>query len=415
MPTACQLPAGGHPLTFCASLYRRPNPAPRSCTPGSVGDSAEALSQSGPGCARVCPERHYCPSATVVPITCPAANYCPIGSTEGTPCREGTFTNTMGLRSQSECQPCPAGSWCFDGVKNDCPANTCACAPGMAPPHAYACRVPLRTHSRSSHLAYLRHSAAAHLPTWLPLLPLTCPYAPRRSYNDKADQSNSTACILCPDNSQTAATGAVSVRQCICRAGYYFHPLEQACSTCPTGSACGTLVGLTLATLPVAAGYFRTSNASTEPHRCPGASASSGCIGGNLTVGELFGPCADWLDGPLCRLCNVTDNTRYFDSSGEKETCSLCEGQADIIFFWVGGILILVVLVLAVGYVLSRTKNARLQALRDRLLRFVQHVEVGPKVKVFVTFVQISVSIKEVSMPQLYRIPLREGPFVETG
>ena len=57
--------------------------------------------------------------------------------------------------------------------------------------------------------------------------------------------------------------------------------------------------------------------------RCPdAASNNSGCVGG---VGEGEGPCREWLQGPYCKLCNVTDTSRYYDAG---ESACLRESRA---------------------------------------------------------------------------------------
>jgi len=93
---------------------------------------------------------------------------------------------------------------------------------------------------------------------------------------------------------------------------------------CKTGSSCSADVsGVTLETLPLMPGYYRISNVSDDLRRCPDFGDSSGCVGG---VGLGEGPCKEWLTGPYCRLCNVTDRSRYF--SPDTSACLVCEGDA---------------------------------------------------------------------------------------
>ena len=97
--------------------------------------------------------------------------------------------------------------------------------------------------------------------------------------------------------------------------------LEVECVLCPVGSRCGE-AGAPLASLPLLPGYYRTSNASDDLRRCPDFGPDAGCVGG-VGVGE--GPCGAQLRGPYCRLCNVTDTSRYYDASGSA--CVPCEGD----------------------------------------------------------------------------------------
>ena len=94
-----------------------------------------------------------------------------------------------------------------------------------------------------------------------------------------------------------------------------------ACEPCPVGSACvGT--GNTLAFLPLAKGYYRASMDSLDLRKCPDFNSGNGsaCIGGSF-----YQSCRPWTTGPYCRLCNVSDSSRYYDSS--KSECLPCEGS----------------------------------------------------------------------------------------
>ena len=92
------------------------------------------------------------------------------------------------------------------------------------------------------------------------------------------------------------------------------------CLRCPVGSAClGT--GNTLAFLPLATGYYRASMDSPDLRKCPDFSAGNGsaCIGS----GSWIGTCRPWTTGPYCRLCNVSDGSRYYS----KSACLPCKGS----------------------------------------------------------------------------------------
>ena len=92
---------------------------------------------------------------------------------------------------------------------------------------------------------------------------------------------------------------------------------------------------MTLASLSLARGYWRVSNASVAFRLCPDANSdSSACVGG---VGEL---CKNGTSGPLCALC-LHDNHYYDDASSECRECVVSGGSASI-----------VLPLLAVGYLL---------------------------------------------------------------
>ena len=52
-----------------------------------------------------------------------------------------------------------------------------------------------------------------------------------------------------------------------------------------------------------------------------------------------------WLTGPYCRLCNVSDGSRYYDS--EESECLVCEGNAAApLLLGCGALLALIIVVL---------------------------------------------------------------------
>ena len=145
----------------------------------------------------------------------------------------------------------------------------------------------------------------------------------RSTYNPLVGQFLQTACEQCPTNAVTNGTAATSATDCVCIKGYYNSRSANetvACERCPVGSIC-IHEGTTLASLPLVAGYYRTSNASDDLRRCRDLGESSGCVGG---TGAGEGPCKLGLEGPYCSLCTVRDSSRYYSSS--ESACLLCEG-----------------------------------------------------------------------------------------
>ena len=138
----------------------------------------------------------------------------------------------LGLTNQSECLPCPAGSWCSAGRAIPCGVNT-----------------------------------------FQPLL----------------EKDYAGACKQCPKDAESPEA-SISIEACKCRPDYYdSKPVanEVACEVCTIGSSCPT-VGTTTATLNITAGWYRTASYSADLRRCPDASKEeSGCIGG---IGDE-GPC----------------------------------------------------------------------------------------------------------------------------
>eukprot|EP01022_Parablepharisma_sp_SALTPOND_P009167 TRINITY_DN1381_c0_g1_i1.p1 TRINITY_DN1381_c0_g1~~TRINITY_DN1381_c0_g1_i1.p1 ORF type:complete len:3672 (+),score=433.12 TRINITY_DN1381_c0_g1_i1:8055-19070(+) len=106
--------------------------APKEACPAGTYSSADRITCEG------CPVGHICPAGyhTINPIPCPAGYFMSSPNSEG-PCTEctaghecpstGMDTPTAcpngkwSLSGKASCDPCPAGYYCFGGVKNDCP------------------------------------------------------------------------------------------------------------------------------------------------------------------------------------------------------------------------------------------------------------------------------------------------------
>ena len=112
------------------------------------------------------------------------------------------------------------------------------------------------------------------------------------------------------------------------------------CHRCPIGSACEES-GNTLASLPLLPGYWRTSNQSSDLRRCPDASLQDKSACANMN-GQ---PCKPWTTGPYCRVCNVTDGSRYFDSA--QSACVECGDTAETSLATLIGIAVAVLLLSA--------------------------------------------------------------------
>ena len=110
--------------TYKFESGEHPGDFPFACPAGAVGDSAAALSQRSPACARVCPAGHYCGAGTIVPTECPVGSYCAAGSSAPTSCKPGTVGRRVYLTSDEGCEPCPKGSWCSAGSEVMCPEDT---------------------------------------------------------------------------------------------------------------------------------------------------------------------------------------------------------------------------------------------------------------------------------------------------
>ncbi len=83
---------------------------PQTCPPGLVIDRFGAASSSE---CDVCPAGKMCPVGAIVPQPCWPGHYCPF-SENVTACPPTTYNFEEGGQNLTDCDPCPAGYWCYD-------------------------------------------------------------------------------------------------------------------------------------------------------------------------------------------------------------------------------------------------------------------------------------------------------------
>ena len=192
---------------------------------------------------------------------------------------------------------------------------------------------------------------------------------------------------------------STSITDCKCEAGYYDSGVEitsATCKPCVAGSMCGSGIGTTIKTLPLRECYYRVSSTSEDLRRCPDCDHTSGCVGG---VGKGEGPCKDWLKGPYCQLCNVSDRSRYYDS--EQSKCVVCKVDAVAPLLRACGLILLVVVIVLLFW---RFKPYRRVPLLARLARWFMRL-----------FVQLSLRSKAKQLLGFYQIATRIGDVYKVG
>ena len=138
------------------------------------------------------------------------------------------------------------------------------------------------------------------------------------------------------------------------------------------------------------------SSTSDDLRRCPDCDHTSGCAGG---VGKGEGPCKDWLMGPYCQLCNVSDRSRYYDS--EQSACVVCKVDAVAPLLRACGLILLVVVMVLLFW---RFKPYRRVPLLARLARWFMRL-----------FVQLSLRSKAKQLLGFYQIATRIGDVYKVG
>ena len=236
---------------------------PFACAAGVVGNSYNVKDQTAPRCTGSCPAGYYCGKQTVSPVPCQAGTYCPEESPSETACPAGTYSPNELATELKACLVCWPGTFCPERSK-----QPTACTPGTFNP----------------------------------------------------ERGRPLSCTPCAENTWSTE-GSSSCDSCL--RDYYAinDPGDVECRRCPFGSECKQ-PGSTLARLPLLPGFWRTNNGSANLRRCPDASSpdTSACVNMNDVL------CKPWTDGPYCRVCNVTDSSRYFDS--DQSACVECGDTA---------------------------------------------------------------------------------------
>jgi len=251
-----------------------------ACNKGTYNPSTGATTSSA---CIPCPASTYCPSDGMTMY-----NTCFLGTFSGTrgaisssvctPCAPGTYGFGL-ITNQSQCLPCPTGSYCNGGTVIECPAGT------YCPPRAAG--------------------------------PTPCPAG---LYGSDAGLSTAACNGLCQAGYYCNAGSTTSTQQ-VCEAGY-FCPTGTY-STCPTGTAsCPTGAGTQLPQLCPAGTYC--PKGSSIATKCPGgtynntsgATSSSACI--SCPVG-YYCP-----EGSLQPISCLAGTYSIYQNAITKNTCQYC-------------------------------------------------------------------------------------------
>ena len=276
-------------------------------------------------------------------IECPEGEYCELGTTNPTPCSIGTWSNSTGLATQSECQDCIGGHYC-DSLGQTQPTGLCS--------EGYYCSSGASTSTPTDGVTGDQCTAGHYCPngTTVPIqcaagtymqglgasscLPCTagffcidgynltiCPvgyYCPEGTGHDQQS---------CPVGTFSNFTGLIHEDNCTqCSEGMYCDSLAavQEAGTCNQGFYC--LSGAESAT-PVSGG---TANAGVCPagSYCPAGTGNPiPCPRGtysNTTQLTQDSECTDCPNGQYCGTTGLTAPTDdcdpgYYCLTGSKQ------------------------------------------------------------------------------------------------
>ena len=178
------------------------------------------------------------------------------------------------MASVDECEPCAKGHWCSGGAAIACGLGSYSDVLG-ADDKSACTQCPAKATTTADARTDVTDCVcvAGH-------------YA--------SEREGQLFCETCPANSN-APEASTSISSCLCAAGFDdAQPNASAvdCLQCGVGTMCET-EGITVETLPLLPGYYRTGPVSADLRRCPDANMvdEPGCVGG--VGGE--GPCKAWL------------------------------------------------------------------------------------------------------------------------
>ena len=171
--------------TSCSAGHYCPlgtvSPTANKCPAGRYTDSIHLVKRED---CSVCPARQVCAAGTGgvqrPPTRCAAGYYCPNGTQYATQyaCLPGSFSNRTNLASASECDVCPAGSYCIGGrasIDGACAAGF-FCAAGSSSAQQAAC--PAGTYSARTDLADAAGCLDCPVAQYCPrasIAPIDCP------------------------------------------------------------------------------------------------------------------------------------------------------------------------------------------------------------------------------------------------
>ena len=245
---------------------------------------------------------------------CGPGRFCRRGAAEQLECYAGFWSNTSGNSDPSNCSVCPLGMFCPKGS----------------------------------------------------IAPEPCDGGTVGRFPNLVDQKS---CTPCTDNTWSSP-GSSSCDSC--QKNYFLPPqLEKKttsvgtasveCLPCLVNAIC--LANVTLETIDLDEQWWRLGPRSKELHRCDQNDETkfTPCRGGNQSGADGSGYCLEGYRGPLCRLCNTSDEGQLQWYNPQSYMCEKCPPPGNTIGQLVGmvsGVLVLLAaLVLALKHASQRSSH----------------------------------------------------------
>jgi len=232
--------------TVCPKGHYCPlaSPAPIDCPAGSYADDY-GFSVGVPGSAKpsciICPAGHYCPKGSVTPINCGVGQFSDAGAIDCSLCSAGYFCNNNSTsRAMMEARPCEAGTYCPPGTTHHSDFFNDPCPKGYYCPAATPVPIGCPTGTYNPELGRAHPSECQSCPAGsyctyaAPNVTGPCDpgyYCPNGSSGPRQ--------FPCPPATYNPLYGAESVEACrVCPAGYYCLSGTAVPADCPRGYYC---------------------------------------------------------------------------------------------------------------------------------------------------------------------------------
>ena len=355
---------------------------PTQCSPGTFAPSAQSsacthcepgsyMPSSGATACQNCSSGHYCDERSVAPLPCPAGrftdaslvvmtseldcidcsagSFCPTGSGQPAACNPGTVAATNGSSScagcaagtyQDEhaatgCKACMAGTYCNEGASSPTP-----CAPGT---WGAATNLTAATECQACPLGHYCTTGSA--------APHACSTGWFAAEEGRSECSACFAHFIGVEGRAHLTTRpdtiAISALDCVCGESYFDSSGVAGlrhCELCLPSTNC-VEVGLTVATLPVTADYWRASEESLVIRTCTTVKGGR-CIGSDSSAPLEM--CEEGHEGPYCSVCF---DEWYTTNAGSCTECGTCVRASGLVL---GAIAAGAIFVLLCAFMLRR-------------------------------------------------------------
>ena len=289
-----------------------------------------------------CPPGYYCPSvATTSPTICPEKNYCPAATITPLLCPSGTYNAVTGLKASSECTPCDAGYYC-ESPGQDATTGTCT--------EGYYCISGSKLAAPEDKVTGRLCPAGGYCPAGTTSVQ-SCTAGTFNSYDGGRSTSDCVSCwpgYYCAGDTNPTPTakcaagyyctsGSSSSTQNTASAGYYaplgsvaqipclkgtYNPsiAQESCNACPAGKYCPSTTLTSTTDCP--AGYYCVQG-SFSYYPCPIGTFRAST--GGQSVDE-------------CTPCTQAKYCMYYGLSAVTGTCDAgyyCASSAPTITPWI--------------------------------------------------------------------------------